>query len=185
MQTKNVIKSVIMLGDAAVGKTSLVRRFVVDQFDDAYITTLGAKPMEKDIRLVGKEAIVELRMIIWDIMGQKDYERVHRDMFEGINGGILVCDVTKPETLKNLGEYWIPTFFEYAGKVPLVLLANKVDLKDQIKINIKEIQALLASFQMKDGSTPPFYLTSAKTGENVQVGFEKLGELLLKDMGLL
>lgn len=185
MQTKNVIKSVIMLGDAAVGKTSLVRRYVVDQFDDSYITTLGAKPMEKDLRIVGKEAIIELRMIIWDIMGQKDYDRVHRDMFEGINGGILVCDVTKPETLKNLGEYWIPKFFEYAGKVPLVLLANKVDLRDQMKIEIKDVQALLASFHMKDGSPPPFYLTSAKTGENVQVGFEKLGELLIKDMGLL
>jgi small GTP-binding protein len=185
MQTKSVIKSVIMLGDAAVGKTSLVRRFVVDQFDDSYITTLGAKPMEKDIRVIGKDAIIELRMILWDIMGQKNYERVHKDMFEGINGGILVCDLTKPETLKSLGEYWIPTFFEYAGKVPMVLMANKVDLKEEIKTDIKDINALLASFQMKDGSHVPFYLTSAKTGENVQVGFEKLGELLIKDMGLM
>ncbi|MGB9635728.1 MAG: Rab family GTPase [Thermoplasmata archaeon] len=185
MQKKNVIKSVIMLGDAAVGKTSLVRRFVIDQFEDTYITTLGAKPMEKDIRIIGRDAIVELRMILWDIMGQKDYERVHRDMFEGVNGGILVCDVTKPETLKSLGEYWIPKFFEYAGKVPLVLMANKIDLEHHVKINVRDIQALLASFQMKDGASPPFYLTSAKTGENVQVGFEKLGELMVKEMGLL
>ena len=164
-----------MLGDGAVGKTSLIRRYVEDQFKDDYIFTIGVKATRKDIPVkIGEDEIV-VNMVIWDILGQTDYHRTQSEAFRGAAGALLVTDITRKETLESIGKYWVPQFEKEAGKVPVVLLANKADLKDQMQFSEKEL-----SNNAKNLGEPTkekkVYLTSAKTGLNVEEAFQALAK---------
>ena len=96
---------VCLLGEPSVGKTSLIRRYVLDQFEDTYISTIGTKVTKKDIYLPRDDPSILLTMMIWDIMGDidaakdtlKDYRkfRIPRSYFRGVNLGIFVCDLTR------------------------------------------------------------------------------------------
>ena len=167
-----VKRKVVLLGDAAVGKTSLVRKFVYDVFDDKYIMTIGTKVSKKVISLKWEDMEVDLNLIIWDVLGQQGFTRVQEKAFEGSDGALLVCDLTRKETLYNISRYWLPTLERVAG-VPAVLLANKSDLPNW---EFKEDE--LKKFSETLGL--PYMLTSAKTGENVEASFHKLGELMFK-----
>ena len=121
---------VCLVGENAVGKTSLVRRYVLDQFDDRYITTLGAQVMKKEVRLedpkLGGPMIVDLTT--WDVMGQPSFRELLREAyFSGAQGILAVVDLTRRETLDNLPP-WIEAVVRTVGPVPLVVAANKADL---------------------------------------------------------
>jgi small GTP-binding protein len=94
---KYIIK-LCLLGDGAVGKTSLVRRFVFDVFDDKYLMSFGTKVVKKEIK-VGD---TELDMMIWDILGQRTKDVLHAAYYRGATGALAVCDFTRPDTMKNL-----------------------------------------------------------------------------------
>jgi len=165
---------VCLVGEAAVGKTSLVRRFVVDEFDDRYVTTLGAKVSKKEMELDVGERRVHLDMIVWDIMGEKGVRDLLKDAyFSGAQGVLAVCDVTRYSTLKELDE-WVPSVFRVAGELPVVFAVNKIDLKDEVLLlyGEKEIALHARAFDA------PWFHTSAKTGENVEAVFRTLGERL-------
>ncbi|TLZ49536.1 MAG: hypothetical protein E6K18_07880 [Methanobacteriota archaeon] len=151
-------KKVLILGDGAVGKTSLIRRFVVDKFSDEYITTIGTKTTKKDLLLdlEGKEWNVSL--LIWDVLGQKGYTEVQTSAFQGAKGVILVYDVSRPETRGSLVDYWIPRVWKVVGRLPMVVFANK-------------------SCELY-GCTG--HLTSAKSGGGVEDAFRALGEQLVR-----
>ena len=164
-----------LLGEGAVGKTSLIRRFVTDQFDDRYITTIGTKVTKKSIHLDNPERDARVDMMIWDIMGQQGYRgMLQESYFHGASGGMAVCDVTRPETLENLQE-WINGLRGVCGDVPIVILANKADLKGQYEFERDE---LLDKSRTHNARA---FLTSAKTGQNVERAFFTLGQLLLQD----
>src|SRR5207249_1578112 len=91
-------RKILLLGDASVGKTSLIRRFVVDKFSDDYITTIGTKVTKKDLRFDQGNRTVDLSMMIWDVLGQKGYKGIQESAFRGARGVILVFDLTRPET---------------------------------------------------------------------------------------
>jgi len=187
MTYHEIIKKIIMLGDGGVGKTSLVRRYVVDQFDDEYIVTLGAKPTAKDVKYITKKGnIVNMRFIIWDILGQKDYEEVHKGLFSDVDGGILVFDIKRKETFDSLTTYWYPLFIKYSKNMPVVLLANKGDLIDKgdVSFNIENLIELSKKLSDISKSPVPYYIVSAKNGSNVENGFYAIGELLIEKMSL-
>ncbi len=121
-------RKVLLIGDGAVGKTSLVRRFVVDKFSDDYITTIGAKVTKKDVRVQAGMDMTDMSMILWDILGQRGFHAVQNSSFQGAKGVILVLDLTRPETAESLKSYWLPRLREVAGKIPTILFANKADL---------------------------------------------------------
>ena len=111
-------------------------------------------------------------MMVWDIMGQKGFTHLLQDSyFYGATGGIAVCDSTRAETLKEL-EDWIQSFHSVTGEIPMVFLANKCDLVDQIVIDEKTIADYVTKY-----NAPHFY-SSAKTGQNVEEAFEALGRTL-------
>ncbi len=166
-------KKMLLLGDGAVGKTSLVRRFVLDQFDDRYITTIGAKVTKKEIKFKAGGQPVTLTLMLWDLLGQQGYERIQKASFAGADGALMVCDVTRRETLKSLDTYWLPMLREVAGAVPIIILANKADLPNR-EITPKEL------FEMAGKHHTNFFFTSAKTGLNVNLAFYKLGYYVLK-----
>jgi len=87
----------------------------------------------------------------------------------------MVCDLTRPETLESLENYWMPELSKVVGDVPRIFVGNKVDLVDQRKISEQE----LAAFAARHGG--PYYLSSARTGERVEELFLKLGELVLAE----
>ncbi|UCG69929.1 MAG: GTP-binding protein [Thermoplasmata archaeon] len=171
---KEIQKKIILLGDGAVGKTSLIRRFVVDKFDDEYIVTIGSKITAKDLQMNVDGGMIYLKLQIWDILGQKGYTKLHNSSFRGTDGVFFVADITRKETLENLESYWIPEVQNIAGTVPFVIMANKSDLIRKAEFNENELK----SFASKHKA--PFYLTSAKSGENVKRAFEAIGRRMLK-----
>lgn len=171
---KEVQKKVILLGDGAVGKTSLIRRFVVDKFDDEYIVTIGSKITAKDLQLKVDDVIIYLKLQIWDILGQKGYTKLHQSSFRGTDGVFFIADITRKETLQNLESYWIPEVQNIAGTVPFVIMANKSDLIRKAEFNENELKLFASKHKV------PFYLTSAKNGENVKRAFEAIGRKMLK-----
>jgi small GTP-binding protein len=166
-------RKVLLLGDGAVGKTSLVRRFVVDKFSDDYITTIGAKVTKKDMRVQNGLDVFDISLILWDVLGQRGFHAVQNSSFQGARGVILVYDMTRPETADSLKTYWLPRLKEVAGEVPLILFANKVDLVAERSLAEEKVGWLAAELGCD------FYLTSAKTGENVERGFGTLAKDLI------
>lgn len=170
---KKVIKKVCLLGDNAVGKTSLIKKYVFDTFDDKYIATIGTKTVKKELIVDYFGKSLNLTLMIWDIIGQKEYRNIQTMSFEGTSGALVVCDSTRPESLDSLKNYWLPSLRKVAGNVPLVFLANKCDLVDEIKLTTDDLQETSDSFSSN------FYMTSAKTGENVENAFMDLGGRVL------
>ncbi len=169
-------RKVVLLGDPAVGKTSIVRKFVYDLFDDKYMTTLGTKVSKKPINYykIFNDPFIELTMMIWDVMGQKDYRIFHDAAFSGARGALIVSDITRKETVDNWLQ-WKDDLYQVAGTIPVVMIGNKNDMAEQHPIEISMLENLAASLNV------PFYLTSAKTGENVEIVFYTLGENVLKN----
>ena len=84
-----VLKKVVLLGDSAVGKTSLIRRFVHDQFDDKYISTIGVKVSKRIMPVKFQENDYEVKLMVWDIIGSQGYESSQARHIAGLNGAIL------------------------------------------------------------------------------------------------
>lgn len=163
-----------LVGDPKVGKTSLVRRFVLDQFDDEYVRTMGAKVSKKEVSLpLSKSKRLSVDMMIWDILGEKDIaDRYIESHFEGMQGILAVCDVTRNGTLSSI-DGWTSSVFHVTGKVPTYILVNKVDLVDQFDIEKSDVKRHSKSLDS------PFIFTSAKTGMNVERAFGELAMWIL------
>jgi small GTP-binding protein len=169
-------RKVCICGDPGVGKTSLVRRFVVGKYDDKYISTLGTVISKKSVTLPRRDST--LSMLIWDISGQTEFKRIHMAAFSNATGGIAVCDITRKETVEHIKD-WITTFRGHAGNdVPMVVLANKMDLLPQ-PLNKAKVAESLASFGL------PVYATSAKSGAFVEEAFWSLADQIMERNGAL
>ncbi|MEM2870653.1 MAG: Rab family GTPase [Thermoplasmata archaeon] len=172
-EVREVIKKICLLGDPAVGKTSLIRRYVFDMFDDKYITTIGTKVTKKTVVVPSKGGGggVRITLLIWDILGQREYQRLHPVYYQGAEGALIVCDATRRETMGSLAT-WVTSFKNVVGNVPVVFLINKSDLVDMERFDKSEIEAL----SRQHGA--PYMATSAKTGMNVEKAFMTVSEAL-------
>lgn len=182
-ETQRIKTKVCLVGEAAVGKTSLIRRFVQDEFDDRYITTLGAKVSKKemafDVPDLGTR--IQMDMTVWDIMGEKGFRDLLKEaFFHGAKGVLAVCDLTRYSTLKELDDWVQAVMNVVGGEIPVVYAVNKYDLRDEVMIlyGDKEITQAVRAFEA------PYYYTSAKTGENVETAFRRLGSMALRREGL-
>jgi small GTP-binding protein len=165
-------KKVCLLGDFAVGKTSLVRRFVYDLFDDKYISTIGVKVSRKTVAVPQADDSVELTMMLWDLADSEQFSRVWASYLRGTAGAVLVCDLTRSETLDSIHAY-ADNLFSVNPDAPFILAANKCDLGDQQQLTMAQVEAVAAALNA------PYYITSAKTGEEVEMLFHHLGRLLV------
>ena len=171
-------KKLLILGDGAVGKTSLIRRYVVDKFSDEYITTIGTKTTKKDLTIDVGGKTWNLSLLIWDVLGQKGYTEVQTNAFQGAKGVILVYDVSREETRGSLVDYWIPRVWKVVGRMPMVIFANKADLSPDLAAEEAHLRELCDLYQCEG------HVTSAKTGQNVEAAFLALGrELVLAGEG--
>jgi len=169
-----ITKKVCLLGDFAVGKTSLVRRFVYSIFEDRYLATIGVRVSRKVLHLADAKSNDEttLTLMLWDIAGSDVFTRMRASYLRGAGGALLVCDLTRPETLLNLREY-LAVLRDLNMQIPLVLAANKCDLVDQIRLSTAELADFATPF------SAPYYLTSAKDNIAVDAAFIHLGRLML------
>ncbi|MFQ5980690.1 MAG: GTP-binding protein [Candidatus Heimdallarchaeota archaeon] len=171
------VYKVTLLGDGAVGKTSLRDRFMGKAFPTEYLMTIGADFAAKSIEIEGRR----VKFQIWDLAGQPRFEMVREMYYKGALGGLLVFDVTRPYSFENTMS-WIREVWGHNGKgrIPLVLLGNKIDLRSQFPMFVRSEQAEqlakgLSEICSSDGFSIPYIETSAKTGENVEEAFSALG----------
>lgn len=164
-----------LVGDSGVGKSSLIRRYVVDMFDDAYLQTLGAKVTKKSLLLpvFQKGPPVEVVMTIWDIMGNAGFQELLKESyFYGCQGVLAVADVTDRTTLEGL-DRWIDRAWDVAGEVPVHIVVNKVDLLASAEQEQDRVRTFSAAYES------PFTFTSAKRGDNVPRAFEDLARRIV------
>jgi small GTP-binding protein len=157
-------KKVCMLGAYAVGKTSLVSRFVRSIFSDKYQTTVGVKIDKKTVSLGDQE----LSLILWDLVGEDDYIQVRMSYLRGAAGYLLVADGLRRATLDKAVELQHRAEGE-VGKLPFLLLINKFDVMDEWEIKESDIASLSATGWH-------CVATSAKTGIGVQETFLSLAQ---------
>ena len=159
---------VCMLGAFAVGKTSLVQRYVNSLFDERYHTTLGVKIDKKTLEIDGQP----LQLILWDLAGEDEFMKVRATYLRGASGLILVADGLRPETLDTAIDLWHR--FNEEQQLPFILAINKADEKAAWQLPRPRIEELRLQGW-------PVLETSAKTAEGVEDLFQQLGsEMLLR-----
>jgi small GTP-binding protein len=157
-------KKICMLGAFAVGKTSLVRRYVDSIFSDRYLTTVGVKIDKRMVTVAGSE----VSLILWDIAGEDDISQVRTSYVRGAAGYLLVVDGTRPGTI-DVAQSIQQRVEAEVGKLPFVVLLNKHDLQSLWSISSEHLAAL-----ERGGWT--VQLTSARSGEGVEEAFQALAE---------
>lgn len=169
---KKIVFKVLLLGPAAVGKTSLLHRFVKNMFAEKYTLTIGVEFLAKDLKIEKKK----IRLTIWDIGGQKRFKFLHERFYKGTRGILLIFDLTNYQTFEEMEE-WLSEAYEILGeKIPFVLIGNKSDLLDEVGDVVDSNEA--RKFAEDKGSI--YIETSAKTGENVEEGFTELTKRMLE-----
>lgn len=162
-------KKICLLGDFSVGKTSLVRRFVNGRFDDNYLSTIGAKVSRKSV----ETEQCQFDFFIWDLAGGDDFQHVMQSYLNGASAAILVCDLTRRDTLMAMKQY-AHQLRKEDERIKLVFIGNKRDLENELEVKEVELSTIAALFDS------PYLLTSAKTGENVDTAFYQLAYQLEK-----
>lgn len=161
-------KKICLLGTFGVGKTSLVRRFVENYFEDKYLSTIGVNVSRK--RVVTAAQPVDL--LIWDIANTDEQGVFTQSYFRGAHGALVVHDLTRPESLQRLADY-CEIFLQIAPRAHLVFAGNKTDLIEPARVLPEQFQQTLARY------SAPHFFTSAKTGEQVETAFHALAEACL------
>jgi len=165
---KNLVLKLALLGDAAVGKTSLINQYIQHRFNADYQPTLGVNIVVKELNI--EELNASIRLVLWDIAGQAKYDLSRKMFFQGCMGALFIYDVTRHSTFKNIETKWLKDLREFTGKDPAyVLIGNKMDLKNSKVVSTQTGKELAEKINTSD-----FIETSAKYGDNVENAFKKL-----------
>ncbi len=181
---------VVLMGDGAVGKTSLRRTYMGEQFRASYMITIGADFAVKKMSLEGGHAV---SIQIWDLAGQEHFKNVRSTFYKGAQGAMAVYSTVDRTSFTNLAN-WLDECWKNAGKmIPIIVIGNKIDLREQFKDNpvmkgnivtTEEGRALAESIRKK-GVHASFLETSAKTGQNVEASFLELAIKILEAGGIV
>ena len=175
-ELREFVFKIVIIGDAAVGKTSLINQFVESSFNEDYKPTLGANIVRKDVNLDN----TKVRLIMWDLAGQEKYRVVRSMYFQGCEGALLVYDVTRYHTLDNINNKWLKDYKKHVKKKgAYILIGNKTDLKDQVAIPTERGKELATKIKASH-----FIETSAKLGENIEEAFSLLVNQILSNHGV-
>lgn len=149
---------IIMAGDAAVGKTSLVRRYIHHTFKENYLITIGVQVSTTEIKIEN----ATIKLIVWDVAGQKSFQTVLPLYFKGADASILVFDVTNRNTFNNV-ENWLKRIRETEPESVVILCGNKTDMSYARVVKREEAEKKAQELGVLD-----YIETSAKTGYGVQ-----------------
>lgn len=175
-ELREFVFKIVIIGDAAVGKTSLINQFVESSFNEDYKPTLGANIVRKDVNLDN----TKVRLIMWDLAGQEKYQVVRSMYFQGCEGALLVYDVTRYHTLDNINNKWLKDYKKHVKKKgAYILIGNKTDLKEQVAVPTERGKELATKIKASH-----FIETSAKLGENIEEAFALLVNQILSNHGV-
>jgi small GTP-binding protein len=173
-----ISKKICLLGDFAVGKTSLIRQFVDRQFSDQYLSTVGVKISRKMISLGGEknpQKPTGLQLLIWDIEGSTQFKSIALNYLQGARGAVIVADVSRLETLEQLPHH-MQNYVSINPQGRVIIALNKSDLVDEATLKkLTEKFSVLQCDQLV-----AIYTTSAKTGHNVDLLFQELADRIMQ-----
>jgi len=161
---------VIIIGDAGVGKTSLVKKFISGHFSQDYKASIGTNLYATNLSLKSGDKV---SIQVWDIAGQEKWIKMRHMYYRGTHGALIVGDLTRRNTFEQLADFWIPDLEKYCGEIPKILVANKVDLDSIISNN--DIEKLAQAINVK-----ATFFTSAKNGQNVEKAFLLIAEAIVE-----
>ncbi len=165
-----------MVGDFSVGKTSLIRRFVEEKFSDRYLSTVGVKISRKAVEVVPEDATEpkKIQLLIWDLEGHTKFKSIAPSYLQGAKGALIVADVTRGETIERIRDH-IDLFLSVNPQGWTIVALNKSDLA-----NADKLAHLRQTVEAKQYErVVSIYLTSAKTGDNVDIIFQEIATLTL------
>ncbi|TFG14042.1 GTP-binding protein [Candidatus Thorarchaeota archaeon] len=180
---------IVLMGDGSVGKTSLRRTYMGEGFKAQYMITIGADFAVKKMQLEGGH---DVSIQIWDLAGQEHFKSVRSTFYKGAQGALAVYSTVERQSYENI-KNWLDECWTNAGKkIPIVLIGNKIDLRQQFEDNPAMRQTIvtteegqrLADDIASNGVHTSFIETSAKTGENVEASFLELAIKILEAGGL-
>ncbi len=169
-----ITKKVVLLGDFATGKTSLIRRYVDHEFSDEYLSTIGVKISKKIIPLEEGNTKLEIQLMIWDIEGSQSSKVINPAYIMGAHGLLIVADITKKNSIENIGIH-LEDCMKITKNIPIFLTLNKLDLVEdsqRLELTLSNLKSMYPEFEY-------IYTTSAKTGENVEDIFLNLCESMI------
>ncbi|MHA1385543.1 MAG: Rab family GTPase [Candidatus Helarchaeota archaeon] len=168
---------IIISGEPAVGKTSLMLRYTEKKFQELYIPTIGCQVSKKELYL--READKSVELFIWDIAGQTKFMNVRKLFYEGAHGFFLIYDITNEDTFIKTANWYkdIKQSKPFKNRSTGLLIGNKKDLEEQRKISYKDGETLAKEMQLE------FQETSAKTGENIDEIFKIIAYKILNRVG--
>ena len=161
---------IITAGDAAVGKTTLLRRYVDGKFSFDTLMTVGVDILHKMVTL---ESGNVCSLQLWDLGGQQMFRTMLDNFINGASAGFLMYDMTNHTSFDNLVE-WVNLTRRRDKDLPLILLGSKYDLKDSIAVSDDDALEFVEKFNMNG-----FFKTSSKTGYNVDKAFEKITKIVV------
>jgi small GTP-binding protein len=165
---------IVVVGNAAVGKTSLIKRYTTDTFEKDYISTLGMQFSKYQEEVAGEK----IELLLWDLAGQESFSALRDRFYAGSSGAIVVFSLSpeEVETYNHLTK-WLSDIKEACGRIPIILFGNKADLVDQNAIatspNYATSDVHVKKFA-QDNKIIEYYKTSALTGQSVKEAFQAL-----------
>ena len=162
---------IIVLGNIAVGKTSVIRRYITNTFSDEHKTTIGCEYKKKTIEIDGE---TNANLQIWDTAGEEKFMSVTKQYYNDSNGAMIIYDLTKRDTFQKVSQ-WIKDVKEIAPKdVVIMVVGNKSDLSNE-KVELgDELQPIKDNYLYQD--------VSAKAGTNVSLAFENLALKIIEKL---
>lgn len=173
-QPVSISKKICLLGTLAVGKTSLIRRFIQNKFDEKYLSTIGVQLSNKVVEPAANPKTgraTSIKLILWDLAHLERFDAAVRNYLRGAHAAVIVMDLSRPQ---SFAEYqgMLDTFFDINPEATLMFVGNKTDLATD-----DDARKLVA--EMASGYNTPAFFTSAKTGENVEKMFLELATALI------
>ncbi|MHA1299999.1 MAG: Rab family GTPase [Candidatus Helarchaeota archaeon] len=163
---------IVVIGDAGVGKTTMLLRYVDDAFQESYLPTIGVNISNKDVEVNNKK----IRLNIYDIAGQDKFELTRRIFYEGLEGVLIVFDLTNQDSFLHLENWFDDVSSAIAPKkIKGLLIGNKLDLAEKRKISKLDADLIATKFGLN------YIEISAKTGNHLKEAFRILAEILLRD----
>lgn len=151
---------IILLGDSAVGKSKLIERYLMDEYNPRQLSTYALTLFRKDVTLEGEDK--KLLVDFWDTAGQESFNRMHPSYYYRAHCCLLLFDVTRKITYQHLAD-WYKELREYCEDIPVVLVANKIDV---------DYNVVRKEFKFAAKHNLPFFFVSAADGTNVVKVFE-------------
>lgn len=166
-ETASYLFKIVFLGEGAVGKTSLVGRFVYDSFEGDYLATIGT---DIHLKMVQVDDVL-VKLVIWDIAGQDNFAQLRKAYYMNASGAFYIFDTSRAETIERVDE-WTQALYTVTGDIPLIMCENKTDLESAIPQKTKDKISKKLNVKM--------IKTSAKENTNVEKAFREMTEEILK-----